>query len=315
MSERGVAREALSQLTKVMPFSVEAEQALIGGLMLVDEAFDRVTGRVRGDDFHRHDHALIFNAINELKERSQPADPITVAELLERQHKLEDAGGLAYLVELANNAPGAVGITAHADIVRDKAVARRLLDAGTAIVDSIYRPEGRSTKDLLNLAEEQVFRISQLGERSAGGFQSMREMLGEAYRTIEQRFNNPQDVTGLATGFSDFDRMTSGLHPGDLVIIAARPSMGKTAFSMSMATNAAMEAKRPVLIFSLEMSHLELTQRILCADARVDSKKVRNGQLSSEDWQRIAVATGRLAESPIWIDDNPNTTVMEIRSK
>jgi replicative DNA helicase len=314
MQDSFQSRDQLSQL-KVMPFSVEAEQALIGGLMLVDEAFDRVTGRARSDDFHRKDHALIFAAISELKERSQPADPITVAELLERKHLLEQAGGLAYLVELANNAPGAVGIVAHADIVRDKAIQRRLLDAGSAIVESIYRPEGRNTRELLNLAEEQVFRISQLGERAAGGFQSMREMLGEAYRTIEQRFNDPRDVTGLATGFTDFDKMTSGLHPGDLAIVAARPSMGKTAFAMNVAEYVSVRSGQPVGVFSMEMSAVQLTMRVLSSLCRIDQGRLRSGRLDDHEWAKLADNLKMISQAKLYVDDTPALTPAELIGK
>ena len=298
-----------------MPFSVEAEQALIGGVMLVGEAYDRITGRVRPDDFHRREHQLIFRAVAELKEKAKPSDPISVAEHLDRQHWLEEAGGLPYLVELANNTPGAAGIVAHADIIRDKAVLRQLLDAGTAIVDNIYRPEGRSTRELLNLAEEQVFRISQQGEKAAGGFQSMREMLGEAYRTIEQRFNNPADVTGLSTGFTDFDKMTSGLHPGDLVIIAARPSMGKTAFSMNIAEYASIRSGQPVAVFSMEMSSIQLTMRVLSSLCRIDQGRLRSGNLDDTEWTRLADHLKMISQAKLFVDDTPALSPAEMHGK
>lgn len=300
---------------KVAPFSLEAEQAVLGGLMLDDTAYDRVADRIGEEDFYRREHRLVFRAISALKDQGQHCDAVTLAEWLKQQGLAQDAGGLAFLLELVNNTPSAANIQAYADIVRDRAMLRQLLDAGAKIVDSVYNPEGRGSAELLELAEQQVYAIAEQRTRTRGDFQPVTRLLAEAYRLLEARYNAQTDVTGLATGFTAFDQMTSGLQPTDLIIVAARPSMGKTAFAMNIAERAALEAGAPVAVFSMEMSAPQLVLRMISSLGRIGQDRLRTGKLLDEEWPKITSTVSLLKTARLYVDDTPALSPAELRAR
>jgi len=305
----------MSSPVRVPPHSVEAEQSLLGGLMLDNDAWDRIADRVRADDFYRHDHRLIFRAIASLAEQNAPFDMVTVAEQLERNGTLNDAGGLPYLGQLASQTPSAANIKAYADIVRDRYVLRALIGVGTEITDAAFAPEGRPTRELLDLAERRVFSIAESGMRGGQGFRGMGELLSIAIEQIEQLFESKSPVTGIATGYQDLDELTSGLHPGDLVIVAGRPSMGKTAFSINIAEYVAMKAKKPVAVFSMEMPGEQIVLRLLSSMGRINQQRLRSGRLEEADWPRLTSAAAMLSEAPLFVDDTPALSPTELRAR
>jgi replicative DNA helicase len=302
---------------KLPPHSIEAEQSLLGGLLLDNGAWDRIADVVSEADFYRDDHRRIFAHIRKLIESGRPADVVTVFESIEHANEVEQTGGLAYLGEIANATPSAANIRRYAEIVRERAILRKLVSVGDEIAALALNPAGRDVKTLLDLAEQKVFEIAEAGNRVGQGFQAITPLLGEVVDRIEKLYNreNPSDVTGLATGFHDLDRLTSGFQPGDMIVVAGRPSMGKTAFALNIAEYVGMELRLPVAIFSLEMSGPQLAMRFLSSAGRIDHTKIRTGRLSDEDWEKMSVALGKLHEAPIHIDETGALNASDLRAR
>ncbi len=300
---------------RVPPHSLEAEQAVLGGLMLAPKAWDRVADRISEDDFYRKDNRLIFRAIAQLAERNQPFDAITLGEWFDHQELADEIGGTATLIDLANNTPSAANITAYADIVRDRAVLRQLIDAGTEIAGNGYRTEGRTTQEILEDAEQRVFQIAEAGARGRAGFVDMRNAAREAMRILHERYEHRGELTGLSTGFTDLDEKTAGLQKSDLVILAGRPSMGKTALAVNIAEAAVLRGKKTVGIFSMEMSSSQLMFRLVSSLGRINQQALRSGDLAEEDWPRVTSAITMLSESKLYIDDTPALSPVELRSR
>ena len=300
---------------RVPPHSVDAEQAVLGGLMLSPEAWDKVADRLNEDDFYRKDHRVIFRAITELSNKGMPCDAVTLGEWFESQGLADIVGGTAYILQLANTTPSAANIIAYCDIVREKSVLRQLIDAGTEIVSDGFAPEGRSTQEILEGAEQRVFRIAEAGARGRQGFVPMRTAVKDAFAILHHRFENRGTVTGMPTGFTDLDEMTAGLQPSDLIIVAARPAMGKTAFSLNMAEYAAMKTKRAVAVFSMEMSASQLAFRLISSVGHINQQHLRNGDIQEEEWPRVTSAITLLSEAKIFIDDTPALSPGELRAR
>ncbi len=300
---------------KVPPHSIQAEQSVLGGLMLDNQTWDSVADKVVESDFYRKDHRLIFRTIEQLAEKQDPFDVITLSEALEEQGLLDEAGGLAYLGTLAKDTPSAANIVAYANIVRDRSVLRQLIHIGTEISDSAFNTEGRETADLLENAEREVFKIAEQRQRGQGGFESIKNLLAVAVDKIETLFEQEGGITGVSTGFTDFDEMTSGLQPADLIIVAGRPSMGKTTIAMNMAENVAIKGDKPVAVFSMEMPGDSLAMRMMSSLGRIDQHKVRTGNLDDDDWPRLTSAISLLGEAKLFIDDTPALTPTEVRSR
>lgn len=309
--DRDYALDAL----KVPPNSIQAEQSVLGGLMLDNQTWDSVADKIVETDFYRKDHRLIFRAIAQLAEKQIPFDVITLSEALDAIGELENAGGLAYLGMLAKDTPSAANIVAYANIVRDRSVLRQLIHVGTNISDSAFNPEGRDTAELLENAERQVFEIAEQRQRGHGGFQPIKSLLATAVDKIETLFEQEGNITGASTGFVDFDEMTSGLQPSDLIIVAGRPSMGKTTIAMNMAENIAIKGDKPVAVFSMEMPGDSLAMRMMSSLGRIDQHKVRTGKLDDDEWPRLTSAINLLAETKLFIDDTPALTPTEVRSR
>jgi len=307
--------EAAAAALRVPPHSIQGEQSVLGGLMLENSAWDQIADKVVDIDFYRREHQLIFRAIQGLSDQSKPFDVITLSEELERVSALEDAGGLAYLGTLAKDTPSAANIRAYADIVREYSVMRQLIKVGTEIADRGFQPEGRASTELLDEAESKVFEISEQMSRGGGGFASIKNLLTKAVDRIETLFQQDEPITGLSTGFADFDEMTSGLQPADLLIVAGRPSMGKTTFAMNLAENVAINSKVPVAVFSMEMPGDSLAMRMMSSLGRIDQHRVRTGKLEDDEWPRLTSAVSILAEAPLFIDDSAALTPTEIRAK
>jgi len=308
-------QEAEAERLKVPPHSVKAEQSILGGLMLDNSAWDQVAEIVQDDDFYRHDHRQIFKAIAHLSEQNKPFDVITLSEWLGSRNELENVGGLAYLGNLAKDTPSAANIKAYASIVRERSILRQLIDVGTDIANSAYQPDGRDSNELLDQAESSVFKIAEKGAKGKEGFVGIKTLLTQAVDKIDTLFQQDNPITGISTGFTDFDEKTSGLQKGDLVIVAGRPSMGKTTFSMNIAENAAIQSGAPVAVFSMEMPGDSLAMRMISSIGRINQHSVRSGKLADEDWPKLTHAVGVLAEAPIFIDDTPALTPTELRAK
>jgi replicative DNA helicase len=300
---------------KIPPHSIEAEQAVLGGLMLDNNAWDQVADRVSEQDFYRHDHRQIFRAIASLAQRNQPFDVVTMSEWLESNGQINDAGGMAYLGTLAKDTPSAANIAAYSDIVREKSILRQLIQVGTEISEKGFNPEGADSKALLDEAEKKVFQIAEQGARNKQGFQDMRELLKMTIERIEILHERDDPITGVPTGYDDLDNMTSGMQGGDLVIVAGRPSMGKTTFAMNVAEYAAIKEKKPVAVFSMEMPGEQLTNRLLSSMGRIDQHRLRTGRLEDDDWPRLTSAVGMLTEVPLFIDDTPALSPTELRAR
>lgn len=299
---------------KLPPHALEAEQAVLGALMIDNRAWDRVCDVLSASDFYRHEHRLIYETIGGLSDRSQPFDVLTIADALRTSGQLEKAGSEAYLYELAQNTPSAANITAYADIVRERSVLRQLIATGTDITDSAFNPNGRDTKDLLDTAEQLVFQIAEQRSRGVGPTK-ISDLLARTTDQIDKLYHSDSALTGIPTGFTDLDNMTSGLQSGDMVVIAGRPSMGKTTFAMNIAEHAAIKGDKPVLVFSMEMPAEQLTMRMLSSLGRIDQHRVRTGKLRDEDWARISSAVSILGEANLYIDDTPALTPMEMRAR
>ena len=305
------------EFIKLPPHSVEAEQSVLGGLLLDNTAWDKIADMIGESDFYRADHRLIYRHVSKLVGNSRPADVITVSESLESTKELEGVGGLAYLGALAQNTPTAANIRRYAEIVRDRAVMRKLAEVGTEIAETAYNPMGKEAGQLLDEAESKVFAISEQGARGKQGFMDMQPLLTQVVERIDMLYNrdNPSDVTGVPTGFTDLDKMTSGLQPGDLVIVAGRPSMGKTSLALNMAEHVALESGLPVGVFSMEMGASQLVMRMLGSVGKLDQHKVRTGRLADEDWRKLTDAVGRLNDAPIHIDETAALNSLELRAR
>lgn len=302
---------------KLPPHSVEAEQSVLGGLLLEASALDKITDLMTADDFYRQEHRLIFRQIVRLSEQAKPVDVITVAEALEISGELDKVGGLPYLGGLAQNVPSAANIRRYGEIVRERSIMRKLAEVGTDIASSAYNPTGRDAAQLLDEAESKVFEIAEAGSKGKQGFIAMPPLLSQVVERIETLYarDNPSDITGTATGFTDLDRMTSGLQPGDLVIIAGRPSMGKTALAINIAENVAMDTKLPVAIFSMEMGATQLAMRMLGSVGKLNQHDLRTGRLQDDDWGRLTHALGRLNDAPIHIDESAALSSLDLRAR
>lgn len=308
-------RDEATEALKVPPHSVEAEQSVLGGLMLENGSWDKVSDQVTDGDFYRRDHRLIFSAIRHLAEESTPFDVVTLAEWLDKKGELDNVGGINYLGTLVTNTPSAANIKSYANIVRERSVLRQLIQVANDIADSGFHPEGRTISELLDEAERRVFEIADQGSRGNKGFAGMKELLTQAVEKIDYLFTQDNPITGVPTGFDDFDDKTSGLQRSDLIIIAGRPSMGKTTFAMNIAENAAIKGQVPVAVFSMEMPGEQLAMRMMSSLGRIDQHKVRTGKLEDDDWPRLTSAVGILSEAPIYIDDTPGLTPTELRSR
>ena len=285
--------------------------------MLEASAWDNVADAVRADDFYRPDHELIFQAIGALAGEGKPCDVITVSEQLERMGQLEDAGGQAYLATLARDTPTAANVRAYAQVVRERSLLRKLIKAGTEIATSVFNDEGHTARDLVDRAEQKVFEIAEAGFSARDGAVSVRSMLPALIDQIDEWHTNPDKLRGLATGYSEFDRMTGGMRPGDLIIVAGRPSMGKTTLAVNMAEYAAVNPniRASVAIFSMEMPSEQLMTRMLSSIGGVPLNSIRSGRISDEDWVRITSATSQLSEAKIFIDETPALTPTDLRAR
>jgi len=299
------------------PHSIEAEQAVLGGLLLDASSWDNVADVVQAEDFYRPDHRLIFAAIGALAGAGKPCDMVMVSGQLERAGQLQDAGGLAYLGTLARDTPTAANARAYAEIVRERALLRRLIRTGSEIASSVFSNEGMSARELVDRAEQGVFEIAEAGFRGREGAVAVRSLLPGVIDQIDEWHTNPDKLRGLATGFADFDKLTGGLRPGDLVIIAGRPSMGKSTLAVNMAEYAAInpEIRASVAIFSLEMPSEQLVTRMLASIGSVPLGSIRSGRISDEDWVRITGATSQLSEAKIFIDETPALSPTELRAR
>jgi replicative DNA helicase len=300
------------QLRKVPPQSIEAEESVLGGILLDNNALDRAIELIIAEDFYREAHRRIFRAIIDLSERHEPVDLVTLSDALRSRNELQDIGGAAYLAELAERVPTAANVAYYARIVKDKAILRSLISTTTEIALKSYEAPS-DVESFLDEAEHQIFQLSERKTRPS--FFRVRDIVVESMKAVEQLYERQELVTGVPSGFVDLDKKTAGLQPGDLVIVAGRPSMGKTAFALNIAQYAALEAKSGVAVFSLEMSKEQLVLRMLCSEARVDQSKVRAGFAAQRDYPKLAIAAERLSETPIYIDDTPALSVLELRAK
>lgn len=307
------AADAAMAKLKMPPHSIDAEQAVLGGLMLDNKAWDQIVDRITEKHFYRRDHQLIFRAMSKLMEESQPLDVITVSEALQKNESQTDVG-LAYLGELAKNTPSAANIAAYADIVYERAVLRELITVGTQITESAFDPQGRASVEILDDAEKKVFDIAERGTRGSGP-EGVRSIVARAIDNIEKRFQDNTIITGISTGFSDLDRLTTGLQPGDLVVVAGRPSMGKTLLGMNIAEHAAIRSQKAALVFSMEMPGESLVMRMLSSLGRIDQNRLRTGKLVEEDWTRLTSAVAMLSGAKLYIDETPALTPMELRAR
>ncbi|MDP3560655.1 MAG: replicative DNA helicase [Legionellaceae bacterium] len=308
------ARKKTIDPLKRPPHSVEAEQAIIGGLMLDNQAWDKIATKLCEADFYRTEHRVLFRAILNLSNKSQPFDVVTLLDTLKSNNDLDDSGGEAYLFELANNTPSVANVSAYADIVREKSVQRQLIAVATEIADSAYNPGNREVPELLDFAEKKVFAIA---EQTAGegGPEVIKSVLSRAVERIDALYHSGDTITGLATGLTDLDEMTSGLQRSDLVIVAGRPSMGKTTLVMNIAEHAAIKGSEPVLVFSMEMPSDSLAMRMMSSLGRIDQHRIRTGKLNDDDWPRVTSAVHMLSEASLFIDDTPALSPVEMRSR
>src|SRR5690606_15155168 len=309
-----LGRRAAEKL-RLPPHSIEAERSVLGGLMLDQRAWDQIADAVEAADFYRADHRLIFTAIATLVERDQPPDAFTVGELLARQGELDAAGGLDYLAQLVEETPSAANIRAYARIVRERAMLRQLIEIGGDIAASAHEQSDRTVEELVDLAEQRVFEIADRGQRRGSGFVALKHILPKTIDRLDVLSHSDGEITGISTGFTDMDRMTAGLQRGDLIIIAGRPSMGKTTFAMNIAENAAIGANVPVAVFSMEMSAEQLSFRMIGSIGRVNQSHLRTGRLTDEDWSRIESAVSMMSNAPIYIDDSAGLSPTDVRAR
>jgi replicative DNA helicase len=302
---------------KVPPHSIDAEQSVLGGLLIDNGAFDKIGDVVADSDFYRDDHRRIFRHVSRLIERGKPADVITVDEAIKVSEDKDKTGGITYLAALAGNTPSAHNVRRYAEIVRECAILRKLIEVSTEIADSALNRMGKEVGQLLDEAESKIFQIAEAGARTRQGFMEIQPLLTQVMERIDLLYHkdNPSDITGIPTGYRDLDRETSGLQPGDLIIIAGRPSMGKTALALNMAEHVAVENKLPVAVFSMEMSGSQLAMRMLGSIGRLDQHKLRTGRLSDDDWNRLTNAVGKLHDAPILVDESGALNALELRAR
>ena len=302
---------------RVPPHSIEAEQSVLGGLLLDNSAWDKVADHLRGEDFYRHDHQLIYQHIVRLIDQGRPADVITVFDALTSSGKIDQVGGLVYLNALAQNTPSAANIRRYAEIVRGRSVMRRLVSVSDEISESAFSPNGRETSQILDEAESKIFAIAEEGARGSQGFVELQPLLAKVVERIDELYHrdNPSDITGVPTGFADLDGKTSGLQPGDLIIVAGRPSMGKTAFALNIGEHVAIDQGLPVAVFSMEMGGSQLAMRMLGSVGRLDQHKVRTGQLGDDDWPRLTNAIQKMQDAQMFIDETPALSSHELRAR
>jgi replicative DNA helicase len=313
LSKRPPTDRALPAV-KIPPHSIDAEQSVLGGLMLDNRAWDQVIDRLGEGDFYRHDHRVIFRVMARLLELNKPIDVLTVSEGLRELHELEQIGGEVYLFELANNTPSAANISAYADIVRERSILRQLISAAGEITTTAFNAQGRSIVELLDQAEQRIFSISEQGARGSGPV-NIKNFLAKTMDRIDTLFHSGTSITGVPTGYHDFDEMTSGLQPSDLVIIAGRPSMGKTTLAMNIAEHVAIKSRFPVLIFSMEMPGEAIVMRLLSSLCRIDQLRIRTGKLADDDWPRISSTVSMLSDAPLFIDDTAGLSPAEMRAR
>jgi len=311
----GLPAGGAEQRLKVPPNSIEAEQSLLGGLMLDHTSWDKIADVVTADDFYRKDHRLIFSAIATLAEGANPCDVVTVSECLDNRGELDDAGGLEYLATLANETPGAANARAYARILRERSMLRSLIAAGNEISGAAFATEGRSAAEIVDEAERLVFEIAESGARGKVGFRALKQILPDAVDRIDILHQSEGDITGISTGYTEFDKLTAGLQAGDLIVIAGRPSMGKTALALNIAENAAIGAKIPTAIYSMEMPAQQLAFRMISSLGRVDQTHLRTGKFPDEDWSRINTAVQLMSDAPLFIDDSAALSPTEIRAR
>jgi replicative DNA helicase len=311
-----VADPAVAQL-RLPPHSIEAEQSVLGGLLLDNAAWDRIGDRVADVDFYRDEHRRIFRQISNLLNRGKPVDAVTVAEALDTAGESEHTGGLAYLGELASNTPSAANIVRYAEIVRERAILRQLVAVADEIAGHALNPMGRDAKEILDEAESKIFEIAEKGARVNEGFVHINPLLDQVIGRLQDLCDrdNPDDITGVPTGFIDLDERTSGLQAGDLIVVAGRPSMGKTAFALNIAENVAIHSGLPVGVFSMEMGGTQLAMRMLASCGRLDSQRLRTGRLGDEEWGKVTVSLGKLHEAPLYIDETGGLNPIELRAR
>lgn len=307
--------EPLRQSPRVPPQSIEAEQSLLGGLLLDSRRYDEVSGEIEPNDFYNKNHTRVYVAIQSCLEANQPVDVVTVSEVLERHDELEQVGGLAYVGSLANNTPGTANIMSYARIIRERSILRHLIDASSDISHAAYNPEGRKPRDVLDYAEQMVFKISESDGDKRDGFESMNSLVMRSLDRIEELDKSGSSITGISTGFPRLDEKTSGLQKGDLIVIAGRPSMGKTSFCMNLAEYAAIEQDLTVGVFSMEMPGEQLSMRLISSLGRVNSTRLRTGQLKDDDWPRISSAVSMLSKAKIHVNDSAGLSPIELRSQ
>lgn len=313
--KKPLMKVTLDDAVKVLPHSVEAEQSLLGGLMIDHQVWDKIVSIVQEVDFYRFEHRLIFRVMVQLANSHKPLDVVTVMEALRSVNELDKAGSELYLFELAKNTPSVANVEAYAEIVREKSVLRQLINAASEIANDALSPKGQPVAEILDNAETKIFAIAEQTAAGKAGPQKISTLLARATERIDELFHNKKPITGLATGFYDFDKMTSGLQPSELVIVAGRPSMGKTTFVMNIAENAAINLRMPVLVFSLEMSGDSLAMRMLSSLGNINQQKLRTGQLGDPDWARITSTVDLLAEAPLFVDDAPSLSPGELRAR
>jgi replicative DNA helicase len=309
------AADAVTDALKVPPHSVEAEQAVLGGLMLDNEAWLQVAEHINENDFYRNDHRLIFRAIAGLSAAGKPSDVVTVAEALEAGGDLERVGGLAYVAALAENTPSAANISAYADIVRGRSILRQLIRAGANISGVAFNPEGRTSDELLDEAERIVFQIAEQNNRGRAGYRSIKELVAGALDRIDELFTKQNPITGVPTGWKDFDELTSGLQPSDLIVIAGRPSMGKTSMVLNIVEHAAIKDRLTVAVFSMEMPGEQLAMRLMSSLGHIDQHRIRTGKLNDDDWPRLTSSVQMLSDTKMFVDDTPALTPGELRAR
>ncbi|MFN9278211.1 MAG: replicative DNA helicase [Betaproteobacteria bacterium] len=312
----GGARDEEVARLRVPPHSTEAEQSVLGGLLLENLAWDKCSDLLTDSDFYRHEHRHIYGAIGSLIASSKPADVITVFESLQSLGKAEDCGGLAYLNALAQSVPSASNVRRYAEIVRERSVLRKLISASDEIATTAFNPQGQPVSQILDEAESRIFRIGEEGSRGSAGFQPMDKLVQALIdRVQELEANGSEDVTGIRTGFYDLDRMTAGLQKGDLIVLAARPSMGKTAFALNIAEHVAVQEGLPVAVFSMEMGASQLALRVVGSLGRIDQQHLRTGRLRDDEWERLPEAASKLSEAPMFIDESPGLNPAELRAR
>ena len=300
---------------RLPPQAIEAEQSILGSMMLDNRSIDELSSELEVRDFYRSDHQAIFNEIVSLDGKGEAADVVTVSESLTHLGELEQVGGLAYLSSLVKNTPNSGNVKSYAKIVRDRAILRRLIESANDIISKAYQPEGKKPEEILDFAESVIFEIAKNNTQAKAGFRKIDDLLGEAVDKIEELFKTKQTVTGVSTGFNDLDKQTSGMQGGDLVVVAGRPSMGKTSFSMNLIEFAAIDQDLPVAVFSMEMPGAQLATRMLASLSRVNSTRLRTGQLENDDWPKLTSAIGLLNQKNIYIDDTPALSPLEVRTR